>query len=554
MILIPLIIVAGFFMGVFFAYARSDKSFSFSTPLLAALIVIGVACGVVNYFLLIKTFWFNLLFVFLAFMAPTFLILTIVLSARNGEPKKVVLPILCLMAVFLLLLAPYTQTSKLYSLAEVEVVEDEKPLSIDMTHIRQVNYEYAKWKADKIVGEMGNKVKLGELEIMLYRGRLTWVAPLIHRGFWKAREYEQTSGYIMVDAENPSLEAKMYSNYSLDISYQNEYFGDYVERIIYSDYSKYRQHWSFEIDEDGKPWIICTLANPTVFNKGDRLDKVLVISPETREIREFEVGEQPDWIENVFPEELAESYCMWWGKYKHGFWNTIFSEKDVKEPTSKNGQVDVFMVVGKDNESYWFTDFTSPSSDDKSMMGYMLINTKTGEFTFYKANGLLNGDAAMEAATAKVRNFKGWYATQPIFLILGGNETWFTPIHSGTNILQKFAIIQAMDGNVTMGDTLEETLENYLKKEIVDWRTISGSNQISGVVRDIHSYVRYGETEWDIQLETDNGTVSVYAYADAKPYLLEPTNNVIIQYVTADSHYFENVKIAVNMTVTDDLQ
>ena len=212
----------------------------------------------------------------------------------------------------------------------------------------------------------------------------------------------------------------------------------------------------------------------------------------------------------------------------------------MKRPTAKNNAysqegggfgTDVYMIVGKDNQSYWFTDFTSPASSDQSMVGYVLINTQTGEMNFYQVAGLLNGDAAMEAATAKVTNFVGWYATQPIFLIIDGNETWFTPIHSGTNILQKVALVQALDGKVIMGDTLEEILAEFKSgNDIVSPDTDATIKTLNGTVDDIHSYVVDGETEWYLDI---NGTV-VYAYSDTQPFLINIGDHVAIEYQVID--------------------
>ena len=202
---------------------------------------------------------------------------------------------------------------------------------------------------------------------------------------------------------------------------------------------------------------------------------------------------------------------------------------------------DVYMIVGNGNQTYWFTDFTSPSSADQSMVGYMLVNTKTGKFNFYRATALLNGDAAMEAATAKVTNYQGWYATQPMFLIIDGNETWFTPIHSGTNIFQKVAFIRASDGEVTLGDTLQDIMSDYgTVSEIIV------NTSITGNITSIDSYVVDGETEWDIVI---NNTFTVYSHANVKPYSFEVGDNVTIHYRIADSGYEQDAYIAVKIEV-----
>ncbi len=523
--------IAGIFVNAFIIESdRSDWN-DVAKKILVIGLIIGVAIGVLNYFIMVKTIPINLVFVFAFFFTVAFWLGYVIF----GSKKNIIPGIILVIVMFSLLASPYMMTTKLYETADV-IEMDEKPMEIDTTHLRQVNYEYAKWKADKVVGEMGNRVMIGELEIILYQGKLTWVCPLIHRGFFKQWEYGFTPGYILVDGEDPTKEAVLVDDYEIDYSYEYEYFSEYMHRIVYDEYPDYDQYWSFEIDETGAPWVIVTLSQPTVSYHGDVAQLVLVVSPLNKSITSYAFGEQPEWIDNAFPEELAERYCEWWGNYKHGFWNTLITEKGVKRPTAKNNAysqdgggfgTDVYMIVGKDNQSYWFTDFTSPASSDQSMVGYVLVNTKTGVMNFYQVAGLLNGDAAMEAATAKVTNFVGWYATQPIFLIIDGNETWFTPIHSGTNILQKVALVSALDGKVTMGDNLEAILEEF---SLGDNGIPSDTNMtiitVNGTVDDIHSYVVDGETEWYLEI---NGTV-VYANSDTQPFLIGIGDHVVIEY------------------------
>jgi len=496
-------------------------------------LVMGVFLGFLNYFSMVKTISINIIILFMVIFTIAFWSVYILSKFNdfNKSNKLFFLPGIMLIFVLLVLsVSPLLMTKDLHSLTNVIEVQG-KPVEIDTTHVRQVNYEYAKWKADKVVGEMGNRVMIGELEIILYKGNLTWVCPLIHRDFFKQWKFDITPGYILVDGENPAKEAVLIDNYPVDYSYQGEYFSQYMHRIVYNNYPSYDQHWAFEIDENGSPWVIVTLSRPTVSYSGDVAKHVLVVSPVDKSITTYAFGEQPGWIDNAFPEELAENYCEWWGSYKNGFWNTVFTEEDVKQPTAKNNAysqegggfgTDVYMIVGADNQTYWFTDFTSPASSDQSMVGYILMNTRTGESNFYQVNGLLNGYAAMEATTAKVTNFQGWYATQPIFLIINGNETWFTPIHSGTNILQKVALVRALDGEVTLGDTLEDVLLAFSTDEDETGTVYT----ISGNVSVVHSYVVDGATEWYIEV---NETV-MYAYSEAQPFLIEIGDNITVEY------------------------
>jgi len=545
-------VFVGFFPELFYnKYAEENNSKKVCIVwVIIAVITTVVLISIVNYFLMVKVLGITIIWTFLLFFT-TWCIIAMLIA--HVDLKWFSMPVLVIVLMVFLGFGPLFSTGNLYNITYVDEVEG-KPIGIDMTHIRQVNYEYAKWKADKVIGEQGNKLKLGELEIVLYNGRLTWVCPLVHRGLFKEWDFDITPGYILVDGEDPTREAVMVDTYEIDYAYEGEYFSEYVHRIIYHIHPDYNQYWAFEIDETGAPWIVITLTQPQVYHTGDVAQKVIVMSPINRTYQTYSFGQQPSWIDNAFPEELAEKYCKWWGKYPHGFWNTLFSEEDVKKPTAKvnanpttdgggsgTSGTDVYMIVGNNNQTYWFTDFTSPASTDQSMVGYMLMNTKTGEFSFYRANALLNGEAAMEAATAKVTNYQGWYATQPMFLLIDGNETWFTPIHSGTNILQKVALIRAIDGEVILGDTLQDVMGGY---DTTPQITVNTS--ITGNITAIYSYVVDGETEWYI---TINDSFMVYSYANMKPYLLSVDDNVTIFYQISNTGYEYNAKVAVSIEV-----
>jgi len=527
--IIPIIIVIaavpGFLLNAFILDRERDDWKQLLKILLVLSITALVVFSVLNYFWMVKVIGIYLVMLFMLFFTLSFWAGYVIFKS-----KKIIPGVLLAIVFILLALSPLMMTTRLYEVTGVQKVEG-KPVEIDTTHIRQVNYEYAKWKADKVIGEMGNRLEIGELEIILYQGRLTWVCPLIHRGFLKEWEYDTTPGYILVDGEDPTREAVFFEGYEIDFAYEGDYFGEYMHRIVYREYPGHNQYWSFEIDENGSPWVIVTLTQPTVSYSGAVPIYVLLISPLNKSIIEYGFGFQPGWIDNAFPEELAERYCEWWGKYRHGFWNTIIAEKDVKSPTAKNNAnsqtgggfgTDVYLVVGNDNQTYWFTDFTSPASSDQSMVGYALVNTHTGEMNFYAANGLLNGEAAMEATTAKVTNFQGWYATQPIFLIIDGNETWFTPVHSGTNILQKVALVKALDGDVTIGDTLEEVLLEY-QTGVQESGTVE---TLAGNVTAIYSYVVDGATEWYIEVDG----IVIYSDSDSRPFLISIGDVITVQY------------------------
>ena len=241
---------------------------------------------------------------------------------------------------------------------------------------------------------------------------------------------------------------------------EQAYFQSNLYRHVYQQFPFYRlEEFTFEIDEEGNPWWSVGAVVPTVWASGEKVVGVIMVNPETGEMQFF--TEPPAWVDRVIPEKVAEDYNTWFGAYKHGFWNSIFTQRDMHLPTEKYGEVDVFAVRSGD-DLVWFTGHTSPSVDDLTLVGYSMINTRTGEFVYYSnVSGYYSEEAALSNANSKVSNFPDYWGTQPVFYNLFGELSWVIPILSGNNELQRIAIVHAKTGNVVLGETLDDALKEY---------------------------------------------------------------------------------------------
>jgi predicted membrane protein len=78
------------------------------------------------------------------------------------------------------------------------------PLDID--NVRVVDQDLAYLLGEKILGSepaLGSKTTLGDFNIQKVNGKLYWVAPLLHSGFFKwVNNRQGTPGYVMVSATN----------------------------------------------------------------------------------------------------------------------------------------------------------------------------------------------------------------------------------------------------------------------------------------------------------------------------------------------------------------
>ncbi len=382
-------------------------------------------------------------------------------SLKKGN---VTIPIFILISIILLwMLSPYiplTQTEQLNALTQAKTSYD-LISSIDPQKIRQVPLEFAEWKADKIIGELGNRYYVSYLNIQVLKDRLVWVAPLEFSNIWKWLQFRTSPGYIVVDGENPQQEVQKVTSKKMRYL-ESAYFQNNIYRHVYQQFPQYRlSEFSLEIDEEGNPWWTISAVVPTVWSSGEQVLGLILVNPETGDMQFFNLDAVPVWVDRVIPETVAEDYNVWFGAYKHGYFNTLFTQKDMHLPTTKFGSVDVF-AVRSGADLVWFTGHTSPSNADQSMVGYSTMNTRTGEFIYYaNVSGYYNENAALSNANSKVSNFEGYHGTQPVFYNLFGELSWVIPILSSNNELQRIAIVHAKTGNVILGETLDAALKEY---------------------------------------------------------------------------------------------
>ena len=184
-LVIPFIVLiaalAGQIMNLFIIeHDRNDWKNVLKRAIYIAL-AMSIGLGIINYFSMVKTIGINLFILFMVIFTLAFWFVYI--SFKMEKSKKMLPGIILIFILLITAISPFLMTKDLYGLTDIVEI-DGKPVEIDTTHVRQVNYEYAKWKADKVVGELGNRVMIGELEIILYQGKLTWVCPLIHSDFF----------------------------------------------------------------------------------------------------------------------------------------------------------------------------------------------------------------------------------------------------------------------------------------------------------------------------------------------------------------------------------
>jgi hypothetical protein len=336
---------------------------------------------------------------------------------------------------------------------------------INSSHIRLVSYETAQWRSDKVIGSLGYKSQIAEPDIQTLNGTLVWITPLDYAGlFIKAWSYadEGSGGYIIVNAEDPKAEAQLVSVNRM-IYTRGALLGNEVDRRVWEQHPEFLQmETSFQLDDRMQPKYVIHLAEPMLYGCiGERPVGVATIDPVSGSVDFYSLGEQPAWIQRVWSETTTEEWIGWWGRYQHGWWNSILEQRDVKI-LSGIDEPDVFLVNGNDGNLYWFGTVSNPGTDT-SMVGYMLANVKTGRFTFHETPGYYNdlGAAQNVQQNPEVAKAPELRVVQPIMYVIDGQEVWIIPVITPSGEQTLVGLVEARSGTTYIGQSLQDVLGQW---------------------------------------------------------------------------------------------
>lgn len=371
------------------------------------------------------------------------------------------------------------------------------PISIDK--IRVVDEELAHLLGEKILGSqpaLGSQVELGDFCIQKVNDNLYWVAPLLHSGFLKwLNNQDGTAGYVMVSATN-ERDVKLVQHVNgtaIKIRYQpSAYFGSDLHRHAYfnGNATVGLTDFSFEIDDTGKPfWVITKYVKKIGFS-GKEATGVIVVDAQSGVINEYSIAETPKWVDRIQPLDLIEDQLNDWGEYVHGYWN--FANQDKLQITEG-----LTLVYGENNKSYWYTGLTSVGKDE-SAVGFVLVDTRSKETTFYKQSGATEY-AAQSSAQGKVQE-KGYKASLPIPYNINNIPTYVMTLKDAGGLVKMFAMVAISDYTIVgVGNTMRETLTSFknvynMADNKINPNSVSNKKSLKSIVTRIQNDVKNGNS------------------------------------------------------------
>ncbi len=376
-----------------------------------------------------------------------------------------------------------------------------------------------------------------------YQGTPVRVQPLAYGDVfkWLKNTKEGVPAYIIVDMTTEEAEAVRIEG---GMRYSPaEHFNENLMRHVRFKYPTLMFDTpSFEIDEEGKPFWIIPVVDHTIglFDGTDVIGAVLVdaVTGDTTLIStsldgttklntdNFVTDPEFKWIDNIYHASLLNEQFNYYGQYGDGFINSIIGQENVKI-TSQG-----YNYLALNDDVYMYTGVTSISSDE-SIIGFILINQRTKEASYYAISGALE-NTAQTSAQGKVQQY-GYTATFPLLLNVSGEPTYFMALKDTSQLVKMYAMVNVKQSTVVgVGSNLTECTENYvaeLNKNGVDIDVDVDSMgddtdtpkvetvEVTGVVQEIRSVITGGETYFYIKLDSGEAYYKV-AVKDAEKIVI----------------------------------
>lgn len=436
--------------------------------ILISLIMVLVLCGTGFYVLLPAvnihnpSFWIFVLFNLIVFIV----LYSLISSFKHREikvNKYLIILVVVIAAAFgiLQLVSGSVFRAKTYSSRiEVEDGDFDKDIPVldDISKIPLMDTGSAKKLGNRVIGSLSDVVSQYKISdtytTICYNDQVMKIAPLEYDGFFKYfnNKSHGIPGYVLVNTKTNEAE---FVRLDKGLNYSpSGYFSKNLDRKIRMSYpTKMIETYNFQIDEDGNPyWVVTCRENKTFFGAYTP-SEVIILDAVTGKSKLYDIKDVPEWVDYVYSGPIVEDLYNDYGKLSNGFMNSKFSQKGCKQTTDDYG------FVVKNDDVYVYTGITSTTSDE-SNLGFILVNTRTGKYKYYKVSGA-EEYSAMSAAEGLVQNY-GYKSSFPSLININSEPTYAMVLKDDNGLVKLYAMVNVKNYTiVATGDNLKDTLKSY---------------------------------------------------------------------------------------------
>lgn len=391
--------------------------------------------------------------------------------------------------------------NNLIKISDGDFTEDVAEINMDQIPI--VDRDTASRLGQRKLGEMSDLVSQFEIQSLYtqinYHGKPVRVTPLQYGDIikWLNNQKDGIPAYITVDMttqDTTLVRLEKGIKYS-----ESEYFMRDLNRALRFKYpTKIFGDISFEIDEDGTPyWVASTVDYKIGIWNGQDINGAVLLNAVTGESEFYSLKDIPTWVDQVFESDMVIQQLMYNGKYRSGFWNSIFGQRGVLQPT------DGYNYLAIDDDVYLYTGMTSVTSDE-SNVGFVLTNLRTKETKFYAIPGA-EEYSAMSSAEGQVQHLN-YTSTFPLLLNVSNRPTYFVSLKDAAGLVKMYAFVDVNQYQIVgTGNSVEAAQSDYISKLKTENVTDDIKPETAeGVIEKINSAVIDGNTIYYIKLENND--------------------------------------------------
>ncbi|UDK95195.1 hypothetical protein EYB33_02535 [Lysinibacillus sphaericus] len=434
--------------------------------------------------------------------------------------------------------APLWNANDKFKSAEMKEEVEIKPFDETQTPA-SVPPKFVRNKMKKAFGQVPNTsyYELGRLQIQKVNGEYVYIAPIEFSGFFKWMNGKTTPGYFTMSAtdsaDNPKFiaqEMKYVPSAYLNANLERHMRLQHPFLIFYGDVQ-------LEIDDDGKPYYIRSYGEFISARNGFNVQGIVLVDALTGKSEIVKLADVPAFIDGAVSPETVSLQNSYYGKYVHGYWNSMFGKKDVKLPSDEGTESNVSPIFNEEGEMYYFTDFTSPKEGVDSMLGYSLTNARTGESTYYTGNqdaSYMDSQGNLQIIEKKFIE-KKWAGEMPVLYNFYGEASWLTAVLDANGFLQNYFIVSAANPEISAyATTPKEALKLYKTALSRGGSTVEGSSNAeeknaSGTVLRVYKE-RLGDFTIVSFLLNNGENYSVSAETEPLAIYLQEGDEVVITY------------------------
>lgn len=426
------------------------------------------------------------------------------------ERRWVALGKICILVLCLVIILPIgiaICTSRVFSATQyadrikIQNVDFSEIPTVDFTKTPIIDRQSSQRLGDKVMGNMTEWVSQfnvsSEYTQISYQDSVYRVTPLTYNSFIKYLGNKENGipAYITVDSTSGKTELVKLKDLGLDNMkvVPSAFFGENLRRTLRFRYpTTIFNSLSFEIDEQGHPWYICTTYTYLGVGTKKSVTGIILLDPITGDSTRYEIDEIPEWIDRVYPESLIVEEVDDAGSLHNGWLNSKFSQAGVTL-TSVG-----YNYLEKNGDIWLYSGITSANSD-ASNLGFVLVNMRTHEAMQIASPGA-NETSAMSSAESQVKNY-GYWATFPLLINVEGHPVYLMSLKAN-GLVKMHAMVSASDYQKVAVIPGEESLDSLMKKMILllgEDETFSEADLMKKTI-----------TVSDVRMICENGTTIFY--------------------------------------------